>query len=490
MTTLDLYYDGEVSALENLNDLGMLARYNYLGEAALTGWLVNGQYYIPFNDFMRGLDILYNSPKELKLDRANFRRLVSILDHSPLTDDEVVNVLEKWKPRIDREEPRLPSIFWIRSSTKAWLSHTLGESVEFSQWRSTFGYNPQMINRRLREFRPMYVVDLENPDGPMPSHIDTEMLRDDEGKFISIAGMHMTTPERLARYNFLKLVKNGNWNIIRKYAFFTNSFHVVMNYFLEGIISEWSMVQFFWNFSRSFVATADNVVGISYLPYHIRYWIMSAMDGNYRGTNVRSSREYEWNYSEELTKLIGVPTLEPDDTEAKIEQQLLRNPSLLTPRTIQEVGRWSIVMLLRRIVGPRLPFDNFWRQVHVLHDNEPLLRFMHRTAGEPAISPEDYHHVLRHYCDSPRCLKWLLDSGLLVIDQHTDQTTLSLLQKSLLPPRVGTTGRVIDIFDLYPLACSMIKTIDLEVRQQIVYGVNPREMTPLIYKWLTRVRRR
>ena len=486
MSLLDLYYDGEITALYHFSDLQTLLRRGHISEGALTAWLINGQFTIQFDEFMQGLNIFYNSPKRLKLDRANFRRLVSILDHSPMDRKEVIAVLEMWKSRIDTNEPRMISTYWVRYSTFEWLVKTFAESAELAEWRNRFGFSRKQIWDRLYEFDTPSWANLVNPDGKQPQRSLIGVINNNEESFNTEVRFHDTTPQRLAQSNLLALIKGGAWDVIGKYVFHPNLFHVVMEYFQEGVISEWSLVQFFWTFVSNFTATPKNVIGLSYLPYQIRRWLNRNMTGDFKGVNVRSADEYnplplDGN---DLTFLIGVPGLENDGVVHEIDQTYKYNPQSLNPETIQAVGRWSIVRFLERLTGGRLPFANFWKQSYVLHDNVDLLKHLHQLAGKPAINTEDYVHVLQHYHKSPRCLNWLLDQRLLTIDEQTDRETLMLLRSSIILPKVGSTGRVIDIFDLHPLAISMFRNIDLNLRRWLFQGINPAETSQLIIHWL------
>lgn len=493
MALLEQYYDGELTALHTIDDLQLLAQYNYISESTLTGWLTNGQYIIPLADFTRGLEILHRSPKRPVLDRANFRRLVSILDHSSMSDEAVIQVLNDWKDRIDQREYRLPSTYWLRYQTFLWLHQTLGESEEFASWRQRFRFTAQQIHDRLMMFGTPTWIDLINPDGQQPRHMYPGVIDNNQERFLEVARLYNTTPERLARKNFKLLVQGGAWQVINTYVSNPDLHYLVMQYFQEGLISEWSLVQFYWTFTRSFVATPNNVVGLSYLPYPIRYWLTEKLTGDFKGVNVRTIKDYDLTAPhgstaqvEVMTQLIGTPTLDDDGVEREIERLYHQDPTILTPRTIQKIGRWSIVETLVRLTDGQLPFSSFWRQVHVLHDNTELLMYIHRLAGRPMPNSEDYVTILQHYQTSPRCLKWLLDQGLLVITETTDPPVLRLLSQSVLPPKVGSTGRVIDIFDLYPLAVSLIKHLSPDLRQRIFQDIDPSEMSSLIHQWLTK----
>ena len=411
----------------------------------------------------------------------NLRRLVSVLDHSTLSDAEVLAELDQWRDRLDQSERRILHTYWYRDSTGRWLRE-LFNSAAFTDWRQKFNLSASIIGSRVEFFGPASWREVAPRAGS-----SNDLIGDDDEQLRQEARLRRMTPSDLLSRNLYLFLRNGTWGLIEKYLFHMELFWTVMSTYHDGDISEWSLVQFYWRFADRFQPTEMNVVGISYLPYLIREQLAPHLTGDFRGVNVRTSDEYRQALFQGnvLTHLIADPHLTGTRVLEQIEAAHAENPAGFDEHLIQGIGRWSIAHLLKRLMGGRLKFASFWYQVVVLHDNVELLQYLHQEAGRPAIPRATRVDVLSHYVNSPRCLKWLLDSNLL----HFRPTEVSneveeLLAAALKPPVVGSSHRVIDILDLYPLTVSILQKVDVGFRLGIIRRLDRASASPLIFRWL------
>ena len=171
------------------------------------------------------------------------------------------------------------------------------------------------------------------------------------------------------------------------------------------------------------------------------------------------------NLRKRLTRLIADPTIvSGTPIHQRIKELLQLSPHAYTDKSIQRIGRLSILQLLEEWSHGELPVAShgFWIRVRVIHDNLPLLQRLHQLAGKPRIPERQQMHVYHIYKRSPMCLTWLFRSKLLeitppkVYPQQSQRNTFIVW--STLIPRLTTEYLRLQIDRQPPMIASIIGT--------------------------------